>query len=171
MGIADDEDLKKTLQAFLRPGEDGHPHRIIEAVSEGVVFSSIEHILHVDYAAVLRPRLTDEQKAGAIARAFKYHGRPYDFEFDFSTSDKLVCTELVYRAYDGMIKFDLVRLMGRQTLPANEIVRKFNKERGREDRELELILFLDTPAGETRARLADVDAFSRTINRPKAFTE
>ena len=37
----------------------------------------------------------------AIKQAFRHHHKAYDFEFDFSTADRVVCTELVYRAYQG----------------------------------------------------------------------
>ena len=132
---------------------DGHHHTVIEAVGEGVIFNTIEHSLNADYIAVLRPRgLTKEQIAQVITRAFSHQGKPYDFEFDFFSADKLVCTELIYRAYAGLLNFadpktgKLPKVMGRHTLPADEIVRKFKREFGREDAELDLVVFVDWDA-------------------------
>jgi uncharacterized protein YycO len=66
---------------------------LIEAVSEGVVFTTAEHSIgEADSVAVLRPRLTPEQTKEVIARAFSHVGKPYDFDFDFFSGDKLVCT-------------------------------------------------------------------------------
>ncbi|MGH9888061.1 MAG: hypothetical protein ACREBE_21185, partial [bacterium] len=50
-------------------------------------------------------------------------GKPYDFEFDFSQSHRLVCTGLVYRSYDGRgpISLSLVRRFGRFTLTCDEL--------------------------------------------------
>jgi uncharacterized protein YycO len=73
---------------------------VIEAMSEGVLFTSLEHAVgEADAVAVLRPRLTDAQRREAIARAFSHHAKPYDFEFDFFSTDRLVCSEVCYRAY------------------------------------------------------------------------
>jgi hypothetical protein len=122
---------------------------------------------------VLRPRLTDKQKAQAIARAFAHVGKPYDFEFDFFSADKLVCTELVYRSYEGMISFDLVKIMGRNTLPALEICRKFTAERELHDaeRQLDFVLFLDANPAKNTARFATVDDFCASAKRPRGFNE
>src|SRR5687768_12639015 len=70
MWTSDDPNIRDRLDEFLKPAHDGGPHSVIESVSEGVIFNSIEESMHADYVAVLRPRLTDQQKAQAIARAF-----------------------------------------------------------------------------------------------------
>lgn len=117
---------------------DGHPPRVLEAISEGVVFSSVEHALAKDFVAVLRPTVPEAEVAEALRRALPFVGRPYDFDFDFATDDRVVCTELVYRAYDPVLNFrvqadgkpdlepripGLVNVLGRQTMPANEVAR------------------------------------------------
>jgi hypothetical protein len=169
---SDEPAIRDRLDALLKGAHDGQPITVIESVSEGVIFNSLTHSMHADYVAVLRPRkLADQDRAKAIARAFAHVGKPYDFEFDFSSADKLVCTELVYRSYDGLIKFDLVPIMGRSTLPALEIARKFSNERERPDRELDFVLFLDAVPGQDMARLASVDEFCRSVGRPRGFNE
>ncbi len=70
--------------------QDGHIPRVVEAISEGVSFTTIEHSVEADSVVILRPRLTKLEKAIAIKRAFHYSGRPYDFNFDFLTDSKLV---------------------------------------------------------------------------------
>ena len=80
--------------------DGGAPRRALEAISEGVVFTTLEHAAGADHVAALRPRLSAVEKAAAILRAFGYAGRPYDFNFDFRTDAVLVCSELVYKAYE-----------------------------------------------------------------------
>jgi len=171
LGVADHPEVVKRLDEYLEKAADGEPHTVIESVSEGVVFSSLVEATHADYIAVLRPRLPEEKIAEAITRAFRHQGKPYDFEFDFFTSDKLVCTELVYRSYEGMLHFDLVQVMGRDTLPALEIVRKFAKERDQPDRDLDFVFFLDGDAAMGQARYADAGEFCASVDRPRAFNE
>ena len=142
MGIANRPEIKGKLREYGAKAPDGHDHTVIEAVSEGVIFNSLTHSMHADYVAVLRPRLSDREIGEAIVRAFSHHGKPYDFDFNFETADKLVCTELVYRSYQGMLNFTpLPEVMGRKTLPAVEIARKFVKERSKEDRDFDFVLF------------------------------
>ncbi len=169
LGIADHPEIRRRLDGFQRKSPDGHANTVIEAVSEGVIFNSLAHSMHADHVAVLRPRVSREERARAIVRAFTHDGKPYDFEFDFFSSDKLVCTEVVYRAYEGILHFDLVEVMGRMTLPAQEIVRKFVREKEREDRELDLILFLDGNNRSGVARRASVDDFCASADRKRGF--
>ena len=167
MGLDKDPRLARHWSRFAEKDEHGHPHVIVEALSEGVVFASLEHSIGGgDSVAVLRPRLSDEQIREAICRGFSHAGKPYDFEFDFFSTDKIVCTELVFRAYDGAIQFPLVDVLGRKTLPAVEIVRKFAVEHGRSNAQLELVLFLDGEESSGQAVARDVEAFKATLHRP-----
>jgi hypothetical protein len=167
LGLARDPRVEKHWRQFVQRDEKGHEHVIIEAVSEGVVFTSLEHSVgEADAAAFLRPRLPEERIKEAIARAFSHAGKPYDFEFDFFSTDKLVCTELVFRSYDGDIQFPLVEVMGRKTLPAIEIVRKCSLERGKPNAQFDFVAFLDGDESKGRAVFAGEETFLQTTKRP-----
>jgi 1-acyl-sn-glycerol-3-phosphate acyltransferase len=123
-GLDNDLRILRHMERFTKTDAGGHPYAIIEAISEGVVFTTVEHSIgEADSVAVLRPNLTPLQKREVIARAFEHVGKPYDFDFDFFSSDKLVCTEVVYRAFNGLVDFPLVDILGRKTLPALDIVK------------------------------------------------
>ena len=51
-------------------------------------------------------------------------GKLYDFIFDFGRSDRLVCTEVIYRAYHGVgnINFELSTKAGRKCLSAEDFL-------------------------------------------------
>ena len=167
LGIKDDPRVKKAWDCFLKSDAAGHRHVILESMSEGVVFSSLEHSVGgADSVAILRPRLQSYQSKEAIMRAFGHHGKPYDFDFDFFSTDRLVCTELVFRSYDGFLEFTLVDILGRKTLPALEIVRAFEKHRGEKKPLLEFIAFLDGDEGIGEAVFADEAALLGTLQRP-----
>ena len=170
LGVTDDKYVRKCWGDYIQKDPGGHPHVIVEAVSEGVVFSSLEHSIgEADAVAVLRPKVNDEDRALAVTRAFSFVGREYDFEFDFETPSKLVCTEVVYRAWggnSGPIKFPLERIMGRTTMPAINLVKKFKTEFGQPGAQLEFIAFVDSNdvTGESYF-VSDASEFSATLDR------
>lgn len=101
--------LRNKIQSY-RKGYYEREYRLIEAVGEGVIFNSLKGAVQKDYVAILRPQFDMPQRkeegiARAIYNALRLEGRPYDFDFDFTTDDKVVCTELIYRAYDWYIHF------------------------------------------------------------------
>lgn len=158
--------------ASLRPQEHAHVVRVLEALSEGVSFTTIEHAADGDALAALRPRLPKQEKAAAVLRAFHYAGRPYDFEFDFSTDAELVCTELVYKAYEpasGMrgLNFPLTVMLGRQVMPANLIARQFDEQFGTEKQQSDLLVFLDGRERDKLAVPASLAEFRESWRRPK----
>jgi len=152
--------------------EDDHLPRVIEAISEGVSFTTLEHSADADAVVVLRPRLDKEVKARAVERAFALQGRPYDFDFDFVTDSALVCTELVAKAYEPDselpgLEFPQLELVGRIATPANEIARQFDANFGTPRQQLDFVLFLDGNERAGVASRANLDEFRRSWRRPK----
>ena len=172
LGIAEDPIIQGKLPEYLALGHDGEHKVVIEAISEGVSFTTLSEATRADYIAVLRPRLTDAQKAAAIKLAFGYHGKPYDFEFDFSTAGKIVCTELVQRSYNEMIEFPTQPIMGKDAVPALLMAKMYRDEKDTPGQQVDFVVFLDTPEGQKNAVFRFDDAeFIKSIDRPRAFNE
>lgn len=157
---------------YTRPDPHGDTVRVLESISEGVSFTGLTHAMGVDYLAALRPRLGAAEKAQALARAFGYAGRPYDFDFDFFSDATLVCSELVFKAYqpgEGMrgLRIPLVEVAGRMTLPPNELVRQFDQELGTAAQQLDFVAFLDGRERQRDAVERDVAAFRASHARLK----
>jgi len=159
--------------AFGKRDEAGHPAVVMEAVSEGVVASSLVHACGADYVAAMRPRVPPVVVARALDRAMSLFGRPYDFNFDFATDDAIVCSELVVKAYEPPdagapgLRVPYVTVAGRRAIPPTELVRTFAAERDRSDRQLDFVYFLDGREGQKRAIVADAGALAASAERPK----
>lgn len=99
---------------------------VLEAMKDGVRVRSVSCPFRSDAIAILRPQLSREHIAEAIGRGFFHADKPYDFDFDFARSDRLVCTEVVYRSYEGIggLAFQLTRRAGRMTLSAEDLLKK-----------------------------------------------
>jgi hypothetical protein len=165
------EAFPKLAEAFTRPGEHG-PVRILEAISEGVSLTSLEHSAGADYVAVLRPRVSRAAKLGALVKAYGMWSRPYDFDFDFVTDDAIVCSELVYKAYRSSegapgLAFELARTADRWVLPPNDLIRKFDAELGTQKEELAFIAFVDGSEETHTAAFRDAEALRASWRRPK----
>ena len=119
----DTAELTRNLQISQLP--NGMDANMIEAVAEGVIFNNVEHIMdtHINRMLVLRPKLSDKERAVALLEVYSYLGNAYDFRFDFADASKQVCTEVIYRAIDGKgeIEFPLVVRAGHETLSADDI--------------------------------------------------
>lgn len=100
------------------------PLRVLEAQKDGVLLRPLEATLAVDAVAVIRPRLSDGLIVEGIARALRHEGKMYNFDFDFFRGDRLVCTEVIYRGYDGLgdLEIALSERAGRPTLSAEDLL-------------------------------------------------
>jgi uncharacterized protein YycO len=157
---------------YKEQAEDGHPRRLIEAISEGVVIRSLEQGAGADYVGVLRPNYPKVEAAKAIDKAFSMYGRPYDFNFDFVTDESIVCTELVYKSWQpGEGKqgppVSLVKVMGRQTLPANDLIRQFDQTYDQDPRPMNFVYFLDGHERSKGAVISNEEAMRASWRRPK----
>lgn len=98
--------------------------RVIEALREGVVASSLEHFLNIDDLAVLRPReLSAETRRHFLIKAFEQIGKEYDFNFDVETDKRIVCSELVYVVFDQGYDWPTERMLGRATISPDNVAR------------------------------------------------
>ncbi len=100
----------------------------LEAKKDGVFLRSINETLNVDAFMVLRPQLDRKFIVEALSRGLTHEGKLYDFMFDFRLSDRLACTEVVYRAYHGVgeagdsVCFELRRHSGRPCISAEDLI-------------------------------------------------
>jgi hypothetical protein len=152
--------------------EQGHTRTVVEAIEKGVVFTSMEHSAACDSLAVFRPRLSKAEKAQAILRAFAYSGRPYDYSFDFLSDAALVCSELVFKAYEPSngyrgVNFPKETLAGKLMVSPNGIARQFAEYYGKPELQNDLVLFLDGFENANTAVEQDATAFLSTWERPK----
>jgi glycerol-3-phosphate O-acyltransferase/dihydroxyacetone phosphate acyltransferase len=163
LGVGDDPGVRRAMEVLATPDPDGHRREVIEAISEGVLLTSLEESIGgADAVCAFRVDAPREKVAEAVRRALLQQGKPYDFDFDFFSTDRLVCTEVVYQAYEGTVRFPLEEIMGRKTLPALSIVRLWSE--GKDP--LRFVAFLDGDEEAGTAREAGEDALRESIGRP-----
>jgi len=132
------------MNVSLNDSQKTHP--ILESLSPGVIFQTFEKSLTCDGLGVVRPTISELDIAKAIFTAFQYHGRDYDYNFDFLTDSTLVCSELVFKAFEPAdnypgIAFNTMELSGRMMTSSNMMVEQFDKEYATIP--LEFVLFYD----------------------------
>ena len=130
-GLHEHENMCSRWQRLMEL-DASEPRRVLEAMADGVHLRSMLSAYSVDAAAVIRPRLSMEQRIEAIGRGLFHEGKPYDFDFDFTRSHRLVCTEVIYRSYEGIggLEFPLTPRVGRLTLAAEDLLRMAIDGRG-----------------------------------------
>jgi uncharacterized protein YycO len=94
LGIWDNE----VVQKFHEEIKNGKV--IDEALRDGVQLNTIEHFLDIDDLAIMHDKNESlEDKKYRIILTLRELGKEYDFNFDVETSDKIVCSELIYATY------------------------------------------------------------------------
>jgi len=169
------EYLKKNLPRVytkFKEKTDGFPQAVIEGKEPGVILQPLEVSARADYNVTLRPKLGKKDKMLALIRAFENFGKPYDFNFDFETRDEMVCSELVYDAYQAQegkagINFTLSMMNGRKIMAPVDMAKKFKKEYGRKNAEFEFVYFLDGNEKTGKASVKGAEEFIKTLDRPK----
>ncbi len=123
MGLHEHANVLPRWRRLLEASLD-EPRRVLEAMRDGVQIRSLNSAFRSDSIVVLRPKLSPPDVARGLARGLAHEGKPYDFDFDFTRADRLVCTEVVFRAFDGLgpICLPLTRRAGRLTLSGNDLI-------------------------------------------------
>lgn len=158
----------KVYAAMSREDDTGSAPSVIEALRPGVIVQSLQNSATADSLAVLRPNVGKSDRWQAIVAALSHYGKPYNYDFDFRTDSALVCSQLIYKAYEMSSGLRLKPQMssGRLLLSPNEIAIKCAQEMGTENAELDLVLFLDG-IGVGKVTRRSADEFSGSWSRPK----
>ncbi|MBY0413003.1 MAG: hypothetical protein K2Q18_02505, partial [Bdellovibrionales bacterium] len=96
---------------------------ILEAVRPGVRLSSVEDFSNIDEYTIIRKNENFDsyvQYYEQISRGMQQIGKPYDFNFDISTLNKIVCSELIYIVF-GNVNWPTLYRLGRPTITPDDI--------------------------------------------------
>ena len=97
---------------------------IDEALRDGIQLNTIEHFINVDDLAIMHDHTeSDTAKAERIILTLRQLGKEYDFNFDIETSDKIVCSELVYTT-SIQIDWETEELVGIHTISPDNVAKK-----------------------------------------------
>ncbi len=159
----------KIYKDFNKKDEHGFNLSTLEAIKDGVIFTSLEYTASVDSLVVLRVKqLSKEQRLEIILNAFKYHGTPYDFNFSFAREDGLLCSELVYKSFQEVLDLglDFTYINGEPIITPNMFAKKFANEYHKKNSKFKLVLFLDGDEKEKIAHKKGEKEFLETWERP-----
>lgn len=159
LGLSDDKYAAKNWTTLA--ARDKGAGCVIEAISPAVQIVPLSHTLFADHVLVLRPRVNQDHLLASLSEAFGHVGKPYDFEFDFNVSTRIVCTELIYRCFHkrGRIEFPLIKRLGRFTLTGDDVAKVVIDsmlKNGPEDQPFEIVALVLSNA-EGRAEFLNTD--------------
>lgn len=109
----------KPVQHLIEQGKS-----IIESDRKDTHLKSIEEFMKVDEFAIMRNKKiftkykSDVEKVYDVA--LSQLGKTYDFNFDVETTDKLVCSELLYQSF-GHVAWPTENYIGRTTISPDNV--------------------------------------------------
>jgi uncharacterized protein YycO len=96
-------------------------HGIVEALRNGVQLNTLQHFLNIDdFAAIRNPKISNTQMAERIILALRQVGKGYDYNFNVETTNKIVCSELIYTVYIDM-DWPTQQTLGRHTISPDQV--------------------------------------------------
>lgn len=109
----------KPLREEIKKGKT-----IIESIRPGSRMVSLQDFLEIDEITIIRetglldePRITKQ----VVKVAIEQLNKPYDFNFDVVTLDKVVCSEVPYHAF-GHKRWQTSYILGRSTISPDQII-------------------------------------------------
>lgn len=100
---------------------DEKNHKVIHAISDGVMVDDLIDFMRTDHMIVLRAPA--RLREGAIKRAKEVIGTDYDFAFNFDDTLRFSCTELITHCYANKRRTIKSKIrFGRFTVVADDIV-------------------------------------------------
>ena len=108
------------IQARIRAG-----YSILETDRGGTHLKTLKDFMNIDALAIASimgfEHLSQTDKILLYQNALAQIGKEYDFNFDVETSDKLVCSELLYQVF-GAIHWPTDRMLKRVTISPDNVL-------------------------------------------------
>jgi uncharacterized protein YycO len=83
--------------------------------------NTLQHFLNIDSVGILRkPDQSREARATTVIQALRQVGKPYDFNFDVESKERVYCSKLVYLCYSG-VDWPTKRSLGRTTFTPDDV--------------------------------------------------
>lgn len=115
-----DHSVIKPIQAKIRAG-----FTILETDRGGTHLKRLRDFMNVDALAIARiiefEEFSQDDKVSLYQNALAQIGKEYDFNFDVETSNKLVCSELLYQVF-GAIHWPTDRFLKRTTISPDNVL-------------------------------------------------
>jgi len=103
---------------------------VVEALRSGVEMNTLTHFLNIDSVGILRkPDLSREARANTVIQTLRQVGKPYDFNFDVESKERVYCSKLVYLSYSNM-DWPTKKSMGRTTFTPDDVAVKATTREG-----------------------------------------
>jgi hypothetical protein len=161
-----------SLNEAKPPAEISEPPTVFTSGPHGVRLEKMSRFAAADGLAVLRPKIDKQGKGEALVRCFDFLGKPYDHRHDFRSAAALSGAELVYRVFRSdtgsrNLTFPWSQAVGRWSMSANAIAKKFDAEFGTARQQLEWVLFLDANDRKHISESSTLEEFRKSWRRPK----
>ena len=109
----------KVISKYHKQIQSGHA--VVEALRSDVTMNTLAHFMNIDDIAIIRKRkISDKERGNVIIRTLRQVGKEYDFNYDVETTDKIVCSQLVYLAYTD-ISWPTDKVAGRYTISPDNV--------------------------------------------------
>ena len=112
-----------TIKPFQNRIRNGYC--VLESARNGTHLKTLEDFVNVDELAIARiidyKKLNTDDKIALYQNALAQLGKEYDFNFDVETSDKLVCSELLYQVF-GSIYWPTDKFLKRATISPDNVL-------------------------------------------------
>lgn len=109
----------KPVQDMIEKG-----YSIIESDRTDTHLRKLEDFMKVDEFAIMRNKKIFNKSKDAVEKiydvALSQLGKTYDFNFDVETTDKLVCSELLYQSF-GHVAWPTEKYVGRTTISPDNV--------------------------------------------------
>ena len=94
---------------------------VVEALRSGVEMNRLEQFMNIDSLGVLRKQtVSRDERIKVILQTLRQVGKPYDFNFDVESKERVYCSKLVYLAYSG-VEWPTKKSLGRTTFTPDDV--------------------------------------------------